>query len=131
MTGPLTTHERDYLAGQHLGRIATVSAKGVPDVAPVGFRILDGDVVEIGGIHNPGTLKWRNVEATGLASFVVDDLATVDPWRPRGVKVRGAATADVVDGRHVLRITPRTIWSWGVNPDAEKHFAGVVERREA
>ena len=40
-------------------------------------------------------------------------------------------TADTdPDGRRVIRLTPETIWSWGINPDASKYFAGVVERRE-
>lgn len=81
-------------------------------------------------MDNPKTLKWRNVTATGRAAFVVDDLATVDPWSPRGVKLRGSATADTdPDGRTVIRITPEIIWSWGINPNAPKHFAGLIERR--
>lgn len=31
--------------------------------------------------------------------------------------------------RPVMRIHPEVIWSWGINPDAEKHFAGMIERR--
>lgn len=126
-----TDAERQYLAGQRLGRIATASAAGVPDVAPVTFRLTAAGVLEIDGLDNPRTLKWRNVSATGRAAFVVDDLATVDPWSPRGVKLRGTASADTdPGGRNVIRIVPSTIWSWGINTDAPTHFAGVVERRE-
>lgn len=125
-----TDEERTYLAGQRLGRIATASAAGQPDVAPVTFIVTADGRIEVDGLDNPRTVKWRNVMATGRAAFVVDDLATVDPWRPRGVKLRGAATADTDDGgRHVIRITPAVIWSWGINPDAAKHFAGIIERR--
>ena len=67
---------------------------------------------------------------TGAAAFVVDDLASIDPWRARGVKVRGTAVGDETVGRGRIRITPEVIWSWGINPDAEKHFAGIIERRE-
>lgn len=125
-----TDHERTYLSSQRLGRIATGSAAGEPDVAPVTFGLDALDRIEIHGLDNPRTLKWRNVGATGRAAFVVDDLATVDPWAPRGVKVRGAAEATTDDqGRHVIRITPEVVWSWGINPDAPKHFAGMIERR--
>ena len=79
----------------------------------------------------PISLKWRNVLASGRAAFVVDDLATTDPWAPRGVKLRGAASADTdPDGRHVIRLTPETVWSWGINADAPTHFAGRIERRQ-
>lgn len=126
-----TDAERTFLAGQRLGRVATTSAAGEPDVAPVTFRLTADGRVEIDGLDNPKTLKWRNVTATGRAAFVVDDLATVDPWTPRGVKLRGAATADTdPDGRRVIRITPETIWSWGINVGAPTHFAGMVERRD-
>ena len=124
-------HEREYLRTQPLGRIATASATGAPDVAPVTFRVLDDDRIEITGMDNPKTLKWRNVLATGKAAFVVDDLATTNPWRPRGVKVRGTATADSEpDGRHLIRIAPERVWSWALNPDAPKHFGGIIERRD-
>jgi pyridoxamine 5'-phosphate oxidase family protein len=127
----LTDAERAYLAGQRLGRVATASSTGEPDVAPVTFRLTPDDRVEIDGLDNPKTLKWRNVTATGRAAFVVDDLATIDPWSPRGVKLRGPASADTdPDDRRVIRITPETIWSWGINPDAPKHFAGMIERRD-
>lgn len=125
-----TEHENAYLAGQRLGRIATVSARGEPDVAPVTFRFGQDGRVEIDGLDNPKTLKWRNVLATGRAAFVIDDLASIDPWVPRGVKVRGAASADTDEsGRRVIRITVEDIWSWGINPDAPKHFANLIERR--
>jgi pyridoxamine 5'-phosphate oxidase family protein len=107
-----TEHERADLVGQRPGRIATASSAGTPDVAPVTFRIAADGRIEIDGLDNPRTLKWRNVAATGKAAFVVDDLATIDPWVPRGVKLRGAASADSEpDGRHVIRIAPETVWS--------------------
>lgn len=125
-----TDAETAYLTTQRLGRIATASGAGTPDVAPVTFGLTPDGVIEIHGLDNPRTLKWRHVTATGRAAFVVDDLATVDPWQPRGVKVRGTAVAEQdAAGRHVIRITPAVVWSWGVNADADKHFAGLVEKR--
>jgi pyridoxamine 5'-phosphate oxidase family protein len=54
---------------------------------------------------------------------VVDDLASVDPWEVRGIEIRGAAEA--LDGvgpsrsgmsPQVIRIHPRRIISWNVDP---------------
>lgn len=127
-----TEAEQRYLLAQRLGRVATASVSGEPDVAPVTFELTVDGRIEIGGLDNPKTVKWRNVTATGRAAFVVDDLAAVDPWTPRGVKLRGAASADTDrNGRHIIRIIPETIWSWGINVDAPKHFAGIIERRHA
>jgi pyridoxamine 5'-phosphate oxidase family protein len=54
---------------------------------------------------------------------VVDDLVSTDPWTVRGVELRGVAEALVdVDpprrrmSREVLRVTPRWIGSWGIEP---------------
>lgn len=122
-----TTAERTYLTEQPLGRIATASDVGEPDVAAVTFR-LDGDEIVVGGMDNPRTLKFRNVVRNGRATIVVDDLASVQPWRPRGVKVRGSARTEGEGPGAVIRITPETIWSWGLNEGAETHF-GPIEKR--
>lgn len=129
-SGGFTVAELEYLGGQRLGRVATVSAAGVPDVAAVTFTLTAAGEIEIRGLDNPRTLKWRNVVATGRAAFVVDDLESVQPWKPRGVKVHGTAIADESDGQHVLRITPTRVWSWNLNEGAETHFGGIVERRD-
>jgi pyridoxamine 5'-phosphate oxidase family protein len=45
-------------------------------------------------------------------------LESIDPWRPRGIKVYG--TAEVVEHKGMfgpgkyLRITPTVSWSWGI-----------------
>jgi pyridoxamine 5'-phosphate oxidase family protein len=125
-----TDPERDYLADQPLGRIGTADVNGEPDVATVGFS-LDGDDIVIGGMDITKTLKHRNVLQSGRASFVVDDLLSRVPWRPRGVKVTGPARIDTDrGGRAVIRLTPETIWSWGLNLNAEKRF-GAIEKRTA
>jgi hypothetical protein len=57
--------------------------------------------------------------------------AGVEPWRPRGIKVRGRAVIEDDSGRLRIRITPEVIWSWGLNADQEKRFAsiGATQRR--
>jgi pyridoxamine 5'-phosphate oxidase family protein len=121
-----TPEEREFLTSQRLGRVSTASSDAEPDVAVVGFSVdPDGEIV-IGGLDNPRTIKWRNVLATGRAAFVVDDLVSITPWRPRGLKVRGISD---IEGHHVIVIRPETVWSWGINRNAPTYFAGVVEKR--
>ena len=125
-----TSEEIAYLRSQHLGRIATSSSKGEPDVAPVTFALDDDGSIRISGFDNPRTIKWNNVVATGRAAFVVDDLASVNPWSPRGVKVKGAAEAvTTADGGSVIVIHPETVWSWSLNPDPGTHLGGRIGRR--
>ena len=125
-----TDAELEYLNGQHLGRLATSSPTGEPEVSPVGFSA-DADGIVTGGLDITKTVRYRNIERTGRAAMVIDDLLTVDPWVPRGVKVRGHAefiTGE--DGRRSIRIRPETVWSWGINEGAETHFAGKIEKRQ-
>ena len=125
---PFTAAERAYLTAQRLGRIATASADGQADVAPVTFAV-NGDDVLVGGLDIARTLKHRNVLATGNAAIVVDDLASVDPWQPRGVKVHGPAVIETAgNGRPRIRLTPTTIWSWGINEGADTVFASIEKR---
>ena len=113
--------ERAYLAGGLLGRLATVDGGGRPHVVPTGFRFdADEGVIYVGGHNMAGTKKFRDVLANPWVAFVVDDLASTNPWRARGIEVRGEAEA-LTDGGDALgsgvariRITPTRIASWGL-----------------
>ena len=106
--------ELSYLGERRLGRIATVGRDGTPHVAPVGWSYnADLDTIDIGGRNLPETKKYRDVARTERAAIVIDDLASVDPWRPRGIEVRGHATA-VGDGEWLIRISPDRVVSWGL-----------------
>ncbi len=88
-----TGKELDYLAGQRLGRIATVGPDGQPHVVPASFRYNpDHDAIEVGGLRMSQTKKARDVRRTGRASIVIDDV--LPPWQPRMIEVRG--TAEVI-----------------------------------
>ncbi len=107
-----------YLKSTPLGRIATVSNDSQPDVAPVGFSF-DGELFLIGGRDITKTLKFKNVEAGNhLVAFVVDDLESIDPWRPRGIKIHASAEILPPDESQgtgpFLRLTPTVHWSWGI-----------------
>jgi pyridoxamine 5'-phosphate oxidase family protein len=68
--------------------------------------------------------KYKNVLRDNKVAIVIDDLKSIDPWDPRGLKVYG--TADVVtrqggymggtghsDPRYI-RVKPDKKWSWGI-----------------
>jgi pyridoxamine 5'-phosphate oxidase family protein len=110
-----TDAERKYLAGQPLGRLGTLGPDGAPQVRPVGYRYnADLDTMDVGGLNMAASRKYRNVQADPRVSFVVDDLASTDPWRPRGIEIRGRAEALLAGGAtgeglsaEIIRIHPR------------------------
>ncbi|OAA25734.1 pyridoxamine 5'-phosphate oxidase family protein [Frankia sp. EI5c] len=117
-----TDAELGYLAGQRLGRLATVAPDGTPQNSPVSFRHNpDTDTIDIHGFKLGASRKFRNVAATRVVSFVVDDVVSVDPWRVRGLEIRGEASALAGEeppasylSPEVIRIHPRRIISWGI-----------------
>jgi pyridoxamine 5'-phosphate oxidase family protein len=113
-----TEAELAYLTeGRRLGRLATVGADGTPHVVPVGLSYdRELDAIDVRGRALEGTKKYRDVLRTGRAAIVVDDLASTDPWRPRGVEIRGRAEA-IGGPRPVIRIHPERIVSWGIESD--------------
>ncbi len=115
----LSTAELAYLrAERRLGRLATADASGQPHVVPVGWSYnLDLGTIDVSGRNFAASRKFRNVRANPQASIVVDDLASVNPWRPRAVVVEGRAEAiDGSGGREALiRIFPDRIHSWGLD----------------
>ena len=122
-----TDAEVEFLAGQRLARLATASKGGQPDVSPVGFGV-DGDTITSGGLDLTRTIRYRHLQENPQAIIVIDDLASVDPWRPRGVKVRGEATLEDDGGKPRIRIRPSVVWSWGINEGAETRFASIEKR---
>ena len=102
---------------RRLGRIATVGADGTPHVVPVGWRYdPERDAIVVGGHDLARTKKFRDAARTGRAAIVVDDLASIDPWRPRAGGGRGRAEA-VREPVPVIRIHPDRVVSWGLDGD--------------
>jgi pyridoxamine 5'-phosphate oxidase family protein len=130
-----TDKELRYLAErrpERLGRIATVGADGTPHVVPVGWRYnAEQDSIDVGGMNFARTKKFRDAGRTGRAAIVIDDLASVDPWRPRGVEIRGRAETSE-EPRAMIRIHPERIISWGIeDQDFTKRHARSVETARA
>src|SRR5258708_39098972 len=87
-----TDKEREYLATQRLGRIATVGPGGQPHVVPTSFRYnAEHDAIDVGGLRMSQTKKLRDAQRTGRASIVIDDV--LPPWQPLMIEVRGHAAA--------------------------------------
>jgi pyridoxamine 5'-phosphate oxidase family protein len=92
-----TLTEINYLQSQFLGRLATVGPDGRPHVVPVGFRYNpEYDTVDIGGHDFAKRKKFQNVRRNPHVAFVVDDIASVTPWRVRGIEIRGKT------GKHLM-----------------------------
>ena len=107
--------ELAYLRGERrLARIATVGKDGTPHVTPVGWSYNEEeDTIDVGGRDFVQTKKYRDVQRSGRAAVVIDDLASTNPWRPRAVEVRGRAEA-IAEPTPLIRIHPDRILSWGL-----------------
>jgi pyridoxamine 5'-phosphate oxidase family protein len=88
-----TVAELAYLDAQPLMRFATSSPDGKPDVAPVIFSV-EGDDILTAGFDITHTVRYKNVIVNPRATVVIDDLASVNPWSPRGIKVIGTALVE-------------------------------------
>jgi pyridoxamine 5'-phosphate oxidase family protein len=121
-----TPGEIAYLAGQRLGRLATANQSNQPHAVPVAFRYNpDEDTIDVGGHNFTQRKKYRDVQRNPRVAIVIDDLASVDPWRPRMLEVRGQAEILPTGGDtvgpgfdpHIFRIRPRRIVSIGIDGD--------------
>jgi pyridoxamine 5'-phosphate oxidase family protein len=123
--------EVEYLKSQRIARLATVSARGEPDVAPVGFTF-DGERFLIGGIELKRTLKYNNAKATGRAALVIDDFADGNIPQPRGIKIHGNARITQAEGYvgpgDYIEVTPDRYWSWGIEAPAFREGKPVIKK---
>jgi pyridoxamine 5'-phosphate oxidase family protein len=114
-----TDPELRYLGGgRQLGRLATVGVDGTPHVVPVAWIYNAArDTIDIGGRDLEQTKKFRDIARSGRAAIVIDDLESTDPWRPRGIEVRGRGEAIALP-TPLIRVRPERIVSWGLGPPA-------------
>ena len=124
VTSPLSDQVVAYLSSQRLGRLATVDASGAPQNNPVGFRYnADLGTIDVGGRNMGASRKFRNLARNPKVAFVVDDIASLQPWRVRCVEIRGHAEAlqDQVPymagmSPEIIRIYPERVISFGLEP---------------
>jgi len=132
MSTTFTEKEIAYLKSQPLARLATVSDAGQPDAVAVGFEF-DGQHFYVGGHNLPATRKYKNIAAGHTkVALLIDDLPSVDPWSPRGIRIYG--TAEIVGrvgrfgpGEH-FRITPSVSWSWNIEVTVSQENRGAVNK---
>lgn len=110
-----TGEEIEYIRSQPLARVATVAPDGQPDVVPVGFEF-DGFHFYIGGFDPNRARRTKNVQAGNeKVALVIDDLASVQPWSPRYLRVYGTVELQERLGRRgpsrIMKITPTISWS--------------------
>jgi len=120
----LTPAQIDYLTGQRLGRLATAGADHKPHVVPTSFRYnADLGTIDVGGQHVHTTKKYRDVQQSGWAAIVIDDLMSTNPWQPRMLEIRGRAQALPTGGAGLgpgfggafIRIHPEKVNSFGID----------------
>jgi pyridoxamine 5'-phosphate oxidase family protein len=100
---------------------------------PVSFRYNpQHDSIDIGRHGFAGRKKYRDALRNPRMAVVVDDLASIDPWPPRGIEMRGEAEVLPTGGKEImtafdddmLRVRPRRIVSWRLRRElAETHAA--------
>jgi pyridoxamine 5'-phosphate oxidase family protein len=120
-----TKAQLDYLAGQSLGRLATVRPDGTLQNNPVTF-VYNAELgtIDIGGYRMGQTRKYHNVGANPTAAFVVDDVISFDPFQARFVEIRGRAQAlseqpppkPGMTG-DIIRIHPDRVIGYGLDED--------------
>ena len=82
--------------------------------------------------------KYKNVLKNNKVAFVVDDLRTVDPWDPRGIRIYGIADIVTRESGYMnntnhpqakyIRIKPYKKWSWGIEEPVFKDGKFNVKR---
>jgi pyridoxamine 5'-phosphate oxidase family protein len=126
-------HEIEYMKQTELGRLATVQRDGTPQASPVGFAYnAELGTIDIAGYNMSKSQKYRNIAVNPKVAFVVDDIASRNPWRVRCLEIRGiaeqataprttGAAGDALDAA-IIRITPTRIISFGIDDtDTEPH----------
>ncbi|MFC8365543.1 PPOX class F420-dependent oxidoreductase [Streptomyces griseorubiginosus] len=123
----LTEAELAYVNSQYLGRLSTVDRKGAPQNNPVSFRYnTELGTFDIGGRNLAESRKFKNILGNPQVAFVIDDLVSARPWTVRGIEIRGRAEAIAGHSpaqphfsQELIRVYPRRILSWGIDPELQ------------
>ncbi|QVQ52988.1 PPOX class F420-dependent oxidoreductase [Spiractinospora alimapuensis] len=123
-----TDAEIAYLDSQLLGRLTTIDAQGRPQIRAVGVHYNpETRTIDVVGWGLAKSQKFRNASRNPEVAFIVDDLASTNPWRPRSVEIRGRAetlTGPGVSpwGDEVIRIHPRRVVAEGLDPSGDGRY---------
>jgi pyridoxamine 5'-phosphate oxidase family protein len=121
----LTDAERRFLANQPRGHLATIGPDGTPQVKPLGFTYnADLGTIDIAGFNMGGSAKYRNIQSNPRVAFVVDEVTEESMEGAHFLEIRGTAEAVTsrasADGHlaaEIIRIHPRRVLAYNVDPD--------------
>ena len=125
--------ELDYLRSQPLGRLATSRATASPTPYRSASSTTGPTCTSAASTRSgPGSTATSRT-GTPRSRFVIDDLASVQPWIPRYLRVYGEADLVEREGRfgpaHYLRITPTVSWSFNLEGRPFTHDEKVTTTR--
>ncbi len=132
---PIDSHHIEYLTTHSHGRLATVGPNGTPQNKPVGYRYNPSlRTIDIAGFNMERSAKYRNVGAHPDVAFVIDDIVGEGAEGVRFVELRGRAEHAVDPDRatpggvsaHIVRIHPRRLVSWNIEPGHAGMYAEDV-----
>jgi pyridoxamine 5'-phosphate oxidase family protein len=77
-------------------------------------------VALVGLLNASGGMMWSRIHS------VIDDIASYQPWKVRGIEIRGEAELHLTGGEGIfegsepamIRIIPKRIVSWGIDTEA-------------
>ena len=121
----LTDAEQRFLARQPLGRLATIGPDGTPQVKPLAFTYNAAlGTIDISGWNMGASAKYRNIQANPRVALVVDEMTEASMEGAHFLEIRGVAEAATgsasADGHlaaEIIRIRPRRVVSFNVDPD--------------
>jgi pyridoxamine 5'-phosphate oxidase family protein len=101
-----TDAEVEYLGSHPLGRLATIGPYGRLHVTLVEvFYDPETQAIVIGSHADQADMaasqKFCDAQRRPDVALVIDDLAAVDPWTPRGIEIRGRADTHTCGGEEV------------------------------
>jgi pyridoxamine 5'-phosphate oxidase family protein len=120
-----TDAEARFLTRLPRGYLATLGPDGFPQVKPLGFAYNPSlGTIDITGFQMAGSAKYRNVQSDPRVAFVVDEVTEASMEGVHFLEVRGEAEVAIglheLQGhldREIIRIHPRRIVSFNVDPD--------------
>jgi len=103
--------EKRIIRDFSLGVVASVTADGTPAASPKGtFLVVDDATIAYGDIRSPGTR--RNLQSDDRCEVVF-----VDPFRRKGVRLRGSAAIHAQSSERFQDLIGRWRDTWGALAD--------------
>lgn len=121
----LTDAEQRFVTRQPRGHLSTIGPDGAPQVKPVGFTYNAAlGTIDITGFNMGRSAKYRNIRANPRVAFVVDEVTEPTMQGAHFLEIRGVAEAvtgpppaDPHLAPEIIRVHPRRVIAFNVNPD--------------